>query len=174
MVLFNEICNSCLCSISKRGPLFSSASFPKAVTLPVVPNQDDGCRTYRAPPPPPPTPSSLLSPKTPSTLPSLFLLIMIDGPFVPLYEAVASDEDAKTSCRSTCCATDSFAEHRQYLRHHLLKVNARLVRFLLCTHCGSLLLLHVCLRWPRTKQLVLRVCLRTSSLTQGWEPGHIL
>lgn len=92
--------------------------FPKAVTLPVVPNQDDGCGTYTVLPSLP-SQSSLLSPKTPSTLPSFFLLIMIDGPFVPLYEAVASDEDAWTGCRSTCCAADSFTLHGSLFFLHI-------------------------------------------------------
>lgn len=98
MVLFNEICNSCLCSISKRGPLFSSAGFPKAVTLPVVPNQERWMQDIHRLLHPPPTPQTPPVHSPPFSLQkpllSLFLLIMIDGPFVPLYEAVASDEDA--------------------------------------------------------------------------------
>lgn len=110
MVLFNEICNSCLCSISKRGPLFSSAGFPKAVTLPVVPNQDDGRWTYTELPLMS-SPSSILYPKAlPHCRPSLFWLWLTD----PLCHCTKLSPLMKTQRQAVdplVAGADSFTVH---------------------------------------------------------------
>lgn len=62
--------------------------------------------------------------------------------------------------------------HSKKLEH--IKTKSKTSEIFGCILIVSFCFFSVCLWSSRLRQLALWVCLRTSSLTQGWEPGHIL